>query len=345
MMITSSEPTIARWRLAGGAIGKRTSARPRRTWNSLFMITGQAPRWTQTSATARASSSRSSSQMIVTTSPSSIEKQTSTISAASSSTLSVTTAVAIASPHSFGRELGKHFVREALDLAELVDRAEAADEVVDAGVGERANPLRDLLRRADGPPVRQVHRLRQLGVVLLDVIAEVAPRLFLGLADVHRHLIGDRQPREVVPELVGHAADPVQLLDELVRMLCPATGQPAVSVADDAPACGTQPPLHHIGRRVAGEPRVGDDPHRRRLLDRLERLHLGPGVERDVVVVEVLAVERHRPLRPERAQDGEALLEDRALAGVVEAERLELASHAVLGVAGARAEDRPAAGD
>jgi len=30
MMITSSEPTIARCRLAGGAIGKRTSARPRR---------------------------------------------------------------------------------------------------------------------------------------------------------------------------------------------------------------------------------------------------------------------------------------------------------------------------
>ena len=32
MMMTSSEPTIARWRFAGGAIGKRTSARPRRTW-------------------------------------------------------------------------------------------------------------------------------------------------------------------------------------------------------------------------------------------------------------------------------------------------------------------------
>ena len=95
MMITSSEPTIARCRLAGGAIGKRTSARPRRTCISLFMITGQAPRSTQTSATARASSSRSSSQMIVTTSSSSTEKQTSTISAASSSRLLFSTTVAI----------------------------------------------------------------------------------------------------------------------------------------------------------------------------------------------------------------------------------------------------------
>ena len=46
MMITSSEPTIARCRFSGGAIGKRTSARPRRTCVSLFMITGQAPRST-----------------------------------------------------------------------------------------------------------------------------------------------------------------------------------------------------------------------------------------------------------------------------------------------------------
>ena len=95
-MITSSEPTIARWRFSGGAIGKRTSARPRRTCISLFTITGQAPRSTQTSAIARASSSRSSSQTIVTTSPSSTEKHSSTTSAASSSNRSEATA---AMPH------------------------------------------------------------------------------------------------------------------------------------------------------------------------------------------------------------------------------------------------------
>ena len=42
MMMTSSEPTMARCRLGGGAMGKRTSARPRRTWVSLFMTTGHA---------------------------------------------------------------------------------------------------------------------------------------------------------------------------------------------------------------------------------------------------------------------------------------------------------------
>ena len=49
MMMTSSEATIAWCRLRGGAIGKRTSARPRRTCVSLFITTGQAPRSRQTS--------------------------------------------------------------------------------------------------------------------------------------------------------------------------------------------------------------------------------------------------------------------------------------------------------
>src|SRR5262249_45352773 len=157
---------------------------------SLFMITGHAPRSTQISATARASSSRSSSQMIVTTSPSSTEKQTSTISAASFSRLSVAIAVAMSS-HPFPAEQRKDVLREALDLVELVDGAESADEVVDAGVGERADPLGDVLRTADGPPVGQVQRLRELGVVLRDVLVERASRLLGRVADVHRHLVRD----------------------------------------------------------------------------------------------------------------------------------------------------------
>ena len=83
-MITSSEATIAWWRFLGGAIGKRVSARPRRTCCSLFMITGHAPRSTQTSAIAAACSAWSSSQMIVTMSSGSTDMQTSTTSAASS---------------------------------------------------------------------------------------------------------------------------------------------------------------------------------------------------------------------------------------------------------------------
>src|SRR5436190_5397109 len=187
--ITSSEPTIARWRFVGGAIGKRTSARPRRTCCSLFITTGEPPRSATTSATAAASAVCSSSQMIVTTSPSSTEKQTSTISAASSSRLLVSTTVAMQSPHSLCGEHGQHFPGEALDLRELIDGAKSADEVVDAGARERLDPLGDLLRGADRPPVRQVHRLGQLRVVLGDVVVEGAPGLLLRLADVHRHLV------------------------------------------------------------------------------------------------------------------------------------------------------------
>ena len=45
------------------------------------------------------------------------------------------------SPHSLVRELGQDVSREALDLTELVEGAEPADEVVDAGLGEGAEPV------------------------------------------------------------------------------------------------------------------------------------------------------------------------------------------------------------
>ena len=63
------------------------------------------------------------------------------------------------SPHPLCGEHGQHFLREPLHLRELVDRAEPADEVVDAGLGERPDPLGDLIRGADRAPVRQIHRL------------------------------------------------------------------------------------------------------------------------------------------------------------------------------------------
>ena len=85
------------------------------------------------------------------------------------------------------------------------------------GLGERLDPVGDLVRRADRAPVRQVHRLRQLGVVLRDVVAEGRARLVLRVADVHRHLVGDDEPVEVGLEAVGRAPQPVELLDELLR--------------------------------------------------------------------------------------------------------------------------------
>ena len=54
MMMISSAASIASWRFLGGAIGNSVSARPRATWVSLFMITGQPPRSAATSATTLA---------------------------------------------------------------------------------------------------------------------------------------------------------------------------------------------------------------------------------------------------------------------------------------------------
>src|SRR5262245_24041638 len=338
MMITSSEPTIARWRFAGGAIGKRTSARPRRTCISLFMITGHAPRSTHTSATAWACSSLSSSQMIVTTSPSSTEKQTSTISAASFSR-SLPTVVAISHhPFSLGTELRKHLGGEPLHLVELVDGAEAADEVVDPCLGERPAALGDLLACPHRPPVGEVHRLGQLRVVLGDVVVERRPCLLLRVAEVHRDLVRDDEAVEVGVVVRRRRPQPLELLDELFRMLRPAARHPAVAVAENAARRGLQPAAHHIRRRVSLEARVGDDPDRRRRLERHQRPHLGAGEEAHVVVMKELAVERDRPLAPQRPDDLQTLLEDRAAPLVVEAERLELAPYAFLGVADAGAE-------
>ena len=68
----------------------------------------------------------------------------------------------------------QHVAREPLHLPELVERAEATDEVVDAGCRERPEPLDDLLGRPDGTPVGEVHGLGQLRVVLRDVLPEGA---------------------------------------------------------------------------------------------------------------------------------------------------------------------------
>ena len=78
----------------------------------------------------------------------------------------------------------------------------------------------------------------------------------------------------------------------------------------------SQAALHHLGRRVALEARVGDDPDRRRRLDRHQRPHLGARVERDVVVVEVASPWKVTvPSVQSCAQHREALLEDRCRAG------------------------------
>src|SRR5437870_2045873 len=68
-------------------------------------------------------------------------------------------------------------------------------------------------------------------------------------------------------------------------------------------------------------------------------------MERDAVVVEVVAVERDLALRPERSQNVQALFPDRSGLRVVEAEGRKLPPDSFLRVALAGAEDGSAAGE
>ena len=52
---------------------------------------------------------------------------------------------------------------EALDLRELVEVAEAADEVVDAAVGELAQPVGDLVGSPTGPQLERSIALESSG--------------------------------------------------------------------------------------------------------------------------------------------------------------------------------------
>src|SRR3954469_1791206 len=289
MMMTSSEWVIAWCRFCGGAIGNSVSARPRRTCISLFITTGQAPRSMHTSATACASCECSSSVMTVTMSSFSTVMQTSATSSASFRMLASSGIARL--PHSFRFEHGQDLLCEALYLTKLIDRSEAADEVVDAPPVEFPHPLGDRLRRAHGTPVGEVHGQRQLGVVLRDVVVEVRARLLLGVADVHRHLVGDGVVGPIPLELrrgVGEVAD---LLRQLLGPRGAAARHPAIAVLDDAPAGALHDRPHLVRGLVAQQAWVGDDPDRRRLLERVQRRHLGAGVERHVVVVEVRALE------------------------------------------------------
>src|SRR5207247_11206795 len=94
-----------------------------------------------------------------------------------------------------------HFGGEALHLAELVKGAEAADEVVHPGRAELPEPVRHGLRGAGGTPVGQVHGLAELGVVAGDVLAEGGRGLLGRVADVHRDLVRDGVPAEVLAEV------------------------------------------------------------------------------------------------------------------------------------------------
>src|SRR5215218_3278844 len=124
--------------------------------------------------------------------------------------------------------------RQPLDLSELVERAETADEVVDTRVGERAQPVPDVVRSTHRTPFADIHRLAQLGIVLADVGVDAGLRLLPAVGDVHGDLIGHH-------ELVTRAAilhdcllDLRKLSSELFRVAGTTAGHPAIAVPGDA---------------------------------------------------------------------------------------------------------------
>ena len=177
MMMISSAASIASCRFLGGAIGNSVSARPRATCVSLFMITGHAPRSAATSATTLARWACSSSRddrdhVALLDREAGVDDELRVLAdlrvgrhpATSPCRLPLDSRLA---------ERRQHVAREPLHLPELVERAEAADEVVDARRGERPEPLDDLLRRVrPGPSSSARVALRQLRVVLADVVPE-----------------------------------------------------------------------------------------------------------------------------------------------------------------------------
>lgn len=60
-------------------------------------------------------------------------------------------------PRSYERR--QHVPSEPLHLPELIQRTEAADEVVDADAGKRIDPLDNVIGRADRTPLQEIHRL------------------------------------------------------------------------------------------------------------------------------------------------------------------------------------------
>ena len=136
MMMISSAASIASCRFLGGAIGNSVSARPRATCVSLFMMTGQAPRSAATSATTLARWACSSSVMMVTDvalldREAGVDDELRVLA-----DLALRIGIVPLPPCDRGRsgpaERRQHLAGEPLHLPELVERAEAADEVVDA---------------------------------------------------------------------------------------------------------------------------------------------------------------------------------------------------------------------
>src|SRR5215204_729184 len=236
--------------------------------------------------------------------------------------------------------------RQPLDLPKLVERAEAADEVIDTGGREGTEPVRDVVRGPHRTPLANIHRLAQLGVVLTDVGVDTGLRLLPAIGNVHGHLVGHHELFTGTTSFVDRLLDLRQLSLEFVRVTGPAAGHPAITVLGDA-ACGAADdalsPVLLPG--ADGQSRIADYPDRRRRLHRSEWTHLGSGEERDAIEGVVLSLEAGLTRRPEFAQNGQPFLEDPGSLLEIETDSRVLPPHPLLGIAHPRAQDGAAAAE
>src|SRR5829696_4448523 len=230
--------------------------------------------------------------------------------------------------------------RQPLDLSELVERAEAADEVIDSSSGERAQPVRDVVRGAHRTPLADIHCLAQLRVVLADVGVDAGLCLLAAVRDVHGHLVGHHELVTGATGFVDRLLDLRQLILEFVRVTGAAAGHPAIAVLGDAARGATDNALRLVLLLGAdGQPRIADHPDWWWRLQWSEWSHLSSGVERDAIEGEVFALEAGLTRRPQLAQNGEPLFEDPGPLLEIETDRRVLATHPLLGVAHSRTQD------
>src|SRR5689334_7178983 len=162
-------------------------------------------------------------------------------------------------------ERRRHLAEEALELADLVPRAEAQRHVADAGVEVGAELLHALLGGArDGPLLHELAReVRR--VVLVEERLRLLEPLLAVLGDVDVVIERAAELRGVAPLLTGHGRDAAPLLPEFVRR--ELVRHPAVGVARDPPKGTFHDRVGRGGAALPGEAgRIGRDPDRTRLL-------------------------------------------------------------------------------
>src|SRR6266403_114396 len=198
-------------------------------------------------------------------------------------------------------ERRRDLAEEALELADLIPRAEAQRHVADPGVEVRPQLLDALLGAAgDGPLLHELAReVRR--VVLVEESLRLLEPLLAVLGDVDVVIEGAAELRRIAAFLARHRADAAPLAAELVRR--ELVRHPAVGVARDAPERALDDRLGGRGATLPGETgRVRGDPYRARLLRR-------PRLERDVVERVEPALVRNVLAAEERAQDRDPLFE------------------------------------